>query len=109
MTVLNELHDGSDQWYNLGLTLKLRPGDLDAIKGPYKDPKECLRDAVKAWLNTSPDPSWEAIVQALRNPIVGRESSARRLEQMYCTQGQSEPLAAGKYFEPSKQNIIVPV
>ncbi len=95
MTVLTELHEDSDQWYNLGLALNLTPGALDAIKGQYKDPKECLRDAVKAWLNMSPDPSWKAIVHALRSTIVGRDSSARRLEQEYCMQQQSEP-PAGK-------------
>ncbi len=95
VTVLTELHDDSDQWYNFGLALNLTPGALDAIKGPYKDPKECLRETIKEWLNTSPDPSWVVLVQALRSPIVGRESSARRLEQKYCTHEQSGP-PAGK-------------
>ncbi len=95
VTVLTELHDDSDQWYNLGLTLNLTPGALDAIKGPYKDPKQCLRETIKEWLNTSPNPSWVVLVQALRSTIVGRESSARRLEQKYCAQEQSEP-PAGK-------------
>ncbi len=75
-------------------TLNLLPGALDAMKGPYKAPKDCLRDAVKAWLNTSPDPSWKDIVHALRNPIIGEESSARCLEK-YCIQEGSEP-PAGK-------------
>ncbi len=91
VTVLTELHDDSDRWYNLGLALNLTPGALDAIKGPYKDPKECLRETIKEWSNTSPDPSWVVLVQALRSPIVGRESSARRLEQKYCPREWSEP------------------
>ncbi len=95
MTVLTELREVRADWYDIGLALNLTPGDLDAIKGPYKDPKECLRETIKEWFNTSPDPSWVVLVQALRSPIVGRESSARRLEQKYCTQGQSQP-PAGK-------------
>ncbi len=95
VTVLTELREVRADWYDIGLALNLTPGDLDAIKGPYKDSKECLRETIKEWLNTSPDPSWVVLVQALRSPIVGRESSARRLEQKYCAQEQSGP-PAGK-------------
>ncbi len=94
-TVLTELHDDSDRWYNLGLALDLTPGVLNAIDQRHRHPNDCLRDALSEWLNTSPDPSWVVLVQALRSTIVGRESSARRLEQEYCTQERSEP-PAGK-------------
>ncbi len=96
VTVLTELREVRADWYDIGLALNLKPGDLDAIKGPYKYPKECLRETIKAWLNTSPDPSWEAIVQALRSPIVSRDNLAEFLEQEFCAQEGSEPPAAGK-------------
>ncbi len=95
VTVLTELNDVCADWENIGLKLKLTRGALDAMKGPFKPHKDCLKDAVDKWLNTSPDPSWEAIVQALRSPIVGRDHLARCLEQKYCTQEWSEP-PAGK-------------
>ncbi len=85
--VLTELLDVCADWENIGLGLRLKSGTLDAMKGPYK-PKDCLRDMLKEWLNTSPDPSWQSLIQALRSPIVGQESLARRLET---TRGGSVP------------------
>ncbi len=94
-TVLTELREVRADWYDIGLALNLTPGDLDAIKGPYKDPKECLRETIKEWLNTSPDPSWKAIAQALRSPIVNRVILANLLEQEFCTHDRSGPPATG--------------
>ncbi len=95
VTVLTELYEVRAVWYNFGLALNLTSDDLDAIKGPYTDPSECLREAINGWLNTFPDPSWESVVQALRSPIVGRKILARRLEQKYCIQELNVP-PAGK-------------
>ncbi len=89
--VLIELLDVCADWENIGLGLRLKSGTLDAMKGPFKEPKDCLRDMLKEWLNTSPDPSWRSLIQALRSPIVGKEGVARRLETTFCTRGGSVP------------------
>ncbi len=87
--VLTELVDVcAADWENIGLGLRLKPGTLGAMKGPFKEPKDCLRDMLKEWLNTSPDPSWQSLIRVLRSPIVGQESLARRLET---TRGGSVP------------------
>ncbi len=92
VTVLTELCEVCAQWYYLGLVLNLTPDVLDAIKGPFKSDKDCLRDVVLRWLKTS-GPSWEALVQALRSPIVDTERLARHLEQKYCVRGLEPPIS----------------
>lgn len=82
--MLTELYDVRAEWENIGLALELSPGTLDSLKAPFKQPKDCLRDAVKEWLNTCPDPSWKGLTQALRHCMVGKETLARHLEQKYC-------------------------
>ncbi len=89
--VLTELVDVCADWENVGLELGLNSGTLDGIKGPFKDHRDCLRDMLKKWLNTSPGPSWEGLVQALRSPIVGKVGLASQLEAKFCTQEGGRP------------------
>ncbi len=108
MDVLKELVDVCADWENIGLELRLSPGILDAIKGPYKVHEDCLRDMLKKWLNTSPDPSWQSLIEALRSPIVGKEPLARHLETKYCKEGSVPP--AGKQGNREKiTNFIHPI
>ncbi len=88
VVVFRELIEICSEWENIGLELQLSPG---AIKGPYKGHRDCFRDMLKEWLNTSPDPSWQSLIRALRSPIVGKEPLARRLEGKYCLQEESVP------------------
>ena len=85
-TVLTELQEVRADWYYIGLALKLKPGVLDAIKGPYKEPKDCLRDMLLEWLNNSPNSSWEGLILALKSPIVGRAILADHLQTIRRTQ-----------------------
>ncbi len=90
LDVLTELLKVSADWYNIGLALNMSSGTLDAMEGPYKRPRDCLRDMLKEWLSTSPDPSWEGLIAALRHPVVGKETLARQLEAKHCTQAPPE-------------------
>ncbi len=91
LDVLTELFGIRADWDTVGLALKLTDGALRAIGAQYKDPKDCLRDMLRDWLNTS-DASWSSLVQALRHPVVGQGNLAAELERKYLTQeggGQS--------------------
>ncbi len=90
LDVLTELLEVSADWYNIGLALNMSSGTLDAMEGPYKRPRDCLRDMLKEWLSTSLDPSWEGLIAALRHPVVGKETLARQLEAKHCTQAPPE-------------------
>jgi len=45
-----------------------------------------MREMLKHWLDTAinPHPSWEAVVRALRSPIVNNKKVAEELESKYC-------------------------
>ncbi len=91
LDVLTVLLDVRTNWEDIGLSLKLSDGTLRAIGAQHKDPKDCMRDMLRDWLNTS-DASWSSLVDALRHPIVGQGNLAAELEKKYLTQaggGQS--------------------
>ncbi len=92
LLVFTEVFKLRAQWENIGLALEFNPGALDAMKGPYKDPKDSLKDMIKEWLKTFDDCCWERLVESLRHPIVGEVNFAKTLEEKYCT-GGSEPSA----------------
>ncbi len=108
--VLTELLPASANWYNIGLALDTDPGTLDAMKvGTYKDPRDCLREMLSEWLSTSPDPSWEGLIAALRDPVVGKHTLARQLEAKYYTQGNDPTIGKEMviYWELSYINIFL--
>ncbi len=82
--------DVSHDWHDIGLALRMSSGTLDSMRGPYKGPRDCMKDMLKEWLNTSPDPSWKGLMEALRHPVVGKPYLAMQLEAKYLTQGESE-------------------
>ena len=85
--LLNELHPVRASWYNIGLELDIPYTTLDCFKQSYSDQLELMREMLKHWLKTAvdPHPTWEAVVRALRSPIVKEMNVAAQLESKYCT------------------------
>ena len=52
----------------------------------YSDPSDLLREILIHWLKTAadPPPTWEAVVIALKSPIVGEKNIAAHLKSRYC-------------------------
>ena len=52
----------------------------------YSDPSDLMREVLKHWLDTTtnPPPTWEAVITALRSPIVDKKNIAEQLESRYC-------------------------
>ena len=52
----------------------------------YSDPSDLLREILIHWLKTAadPPPTWEAVVTALKSPIVGEKNIAAHLKSRYC-------------------------
>ena len=84
--VQEELYAARTHWYNLGLKLGLKPDVLDTIKIQCSgDPSECFQVTLKDYLKTiTPWPSWMALVEALRSPIVDQPQLAEKVEKKYC-------------------------
>ena len=88
--LLNELHPVRASWYKIGLELDIPHTELDCFEQKYSDPLDLICEVLKHWLKTSVDPpsTWEAVITALRSPIVNEMSVAAQLESKYCTQVQ---------------------
>ena len=82
--VLEELMDISAQWYNLGLQLQVRAGQLNKISEQFSDPSHQLREMLKDWLDNSDNTSWKTLTSALRSRSVGARQLAGTLETKYC-------------------------
>ena len=85
---MNELYDVRTKWYMIGLGLRLRPPDLDAMSG---NPQDCLKSSLSKWLKgIDPPPTWQAIVAVLRSPLVDEKRKAKELEEKFCRDIPSE-------------------
>lgn len=82
----NELHGISSKWYDLGVQLHIDSGELDNIK--RDNPVECLREMLKIWLKkVDPDPTWNALIDALKSRVINEQKLANQLERKYMTDG----------------------
>ncbi|XP_065908214.1 uncharacterized protein [Dysidea avara] len=71
------------KWYDLGIEL-LDDKDcdkLDAIQSDHsKDVSSCCTQMFKLWLNLQPSASWNQLIQALREPNIGKDGLAKEIE-----------------------------
>jgi hypothetical protein len=79
--VLRAVWEARVKWFNIGLELGVSPGTLNAIKkNNSQDPDNCLTAMLEYWLNNGePKPSWAAVANALKSPIVGYAQLAEEL------------------------------
>ena len=89
--VRKELFGVSSKWYDIGLELTLRTGDLENIR--YQNPGDaptCLREMLLRWLKqVDPPPTWEGLACALESPTVGEPRLAEQLRTQYCKTTQA--------------------
>ena len=74
------LSGAQDNWYALGLQLKVDSSLLNTIKLENARMKDCLIAMVSEWLKmVNPRPSWEQLVKALHEDIVGCRALAIKI------------------------------
>ena len=79
--ILEELLDSQNHAHLLGLMMNVKPRDVEAIQASYQQPKDRLLHIIIAFLQQAePRPTWRAIVNALKSPVVGLTALARRVE-----------------------------
>ena len=75
----------SSKWHDLGLQL-LEPEDeasLNEIKhNSHNNVAECCKEMFQLWLEKCPDASWNQLIESLKEPSVGLNHLASKLEQM---------------------------
>jgi len=63
-------------------------GTLDCFKAQYSDPGDQLREVLKTWLTSSKNPTWRAVIDALKSHVIEEAQLARELQQKYCSNEQ---------------------
>ena len=93
--LLHELHPVRASWYNIGLELDIPHSTLNGFKPMYSDQLDLMREMLLYWLDTAvdPPPTWEAVVSALRSPIVCMTYVAEQLESKYCATEENKGIA----------------
>ena len=84
---INDLHKVQDTiweartvWYNLGLALDITPDSLDAIElANGRNSDRCFRAMLTKWLREHKQPTWSALVEALKTRSVGRSDLAQEI------------------------------
>ena len=81
--ILEAVWEARVKWFNIGLKLGISVGTLNAIKkNNNQDPEDCLTAMLEYWLNNGkPKPSWTAVANALKSPMVGYAQLAEQLPQ----------------------------
>ena len=79
--ILEELIEAQNHAQLLGLMLNIKPVEVEAISKMYQDPKGRLCQIILAFLRqVEPPPTWRAIVNALKSPVVNLTALAKRVE-----------------------------
>ena len=73
--VYRSVFDARTKWYDIGLELGIDAETLNCIeKENPRQLQDCLRNMLKTWLERAhPRPTWEALIEALKSPLVDRE------------------------------------
>ena len=83
--LLNALYPVRASWYNIGLELDISHTELDCFERQYSVQLDLMREMLKHWLKTAvnPHPTWEAVITALRSPLVNEKKVAAQLESKH--------------------------
>ena len=86
MSVLEEILEAKTSAQFIGLKLKLEKHVVDGIHMKYSDPQVRLYNIIEEYLNLlEPIPTWKAIADALRSPLVNLPRLAKKIEIKYCS------------------------
>ena len=84
VNVLEEILEAQNQSYVLGLKLKLPLHVVDAIHSTNPQPRHrLLQVLIEFTKQLDPRPTWRAIVDALRNPVINLPQLAMRVERAH--------------------------
>ena len=84
-TVRKELWDIRRKWYDIGIELDFRKPELDNLWKQHKDDfVVCLTEIISTWLKrTNPRPTWEALIEVLKEPVIEEEALGEKLATKY--------------------------
>ena len=107
-----------NNWEELGLALRMKSPDLEAIKIDHRDISSCRREMIKRWL-TMGNGSWKALCIGLAKEHVGHINLAKRIAESHRVKGvvaaeMKEPTQAsddnaGKLLAGIRGNRSIPI
>ena len=89
--VREKLYEARTKWYDIGLALKIPVTTLDSIECQCGSDSKKLLEALKIWLKTATEPTWQDIVGVLKRPVVGEPKLASDIEAEHCTTAETQP------------------
>ena len=92
VSVLEEILEAQIRTRFIGLKLKLPKHIVDGIHTKYSDPQECLYNVIEEYLKqVVPTPTWRAIADALKSPLVNLPHLVKRIEDNHCSPVPTQP------------------
>ena len=83
---MTEIVEAQTQSRFIGLKLKVPNYIVEGIHQTYQQPKDRLYYIVLEFLKqVDPEPTWTAIADALKSPLVGFSRLAQKIERKYCS------------------------
>ena len=72
------------EWQNIGVQLDLGLPLLAVIKEDCHEADKCFNKMLASWLDREdPQPTWFAMVEALKSPVIHNPQLAQKLEEKY--------------------------
>ena len=96
VVLTNELHEVRAEWYALGVQLRMKTSDLDAIETQYlNNTNRCLQRMLSVWLSrTDPSPpTLQNVVDALTSRVINRRDVAQRIRELFSNQNNALSLS----------------
>ena len=78
-TVMEQMWEAREKWYNIGLNFKIPHSQLGVIKSDAKKIDEMFTEMIKQWLQAGDCCNWKTVYDALKSPIVGEVSTADKI------------------------------
>ena len=76
------LHDISNKWYDIGLSLQVRRNVLDEIKQSEDNDETKLKKLINIWEDTkSSSTTWETMIIAMESPAINNKEIAEGIRQ----------------------------
>ena len=74
--------DARSKWKDIGVELGLRPATLENLKDEHRGNNACVTEMLTIWLKgLTPNPTWQALIDALKEPTVCEEALASQIQQ----------------------------
>jgi hypothetical protein len=100
-TLLTLLHGVADKWEQIATFLKMRKGSIAIVRADPPNVEMKLFNIMRRWLSeTDPAPSIADLIDVLRNPYIGENQLALKIEREFYPQSSS------KHFQWLKNNYF---